>query len=63
MDELPVLDEQYRSAAARQFLEDSVFYGFDYAKHVPESDLPQEYDAIFDLFEKTCLERAIPDYR
>ena len=59
LDDIPVLDEHYATTSGRQFLEDSIFYGYDFAKQLPESDRPGDYDELFLEFQTVCGKREV----
>src|SRR5215510_5547954 len=41
VDGIPVLADEYETDSGKAFLEDSVFYGFDYMQRLPNEQLQQ----------------------
>lgn len=54
VDGIPVFVEDHAGEDGRAFLEDSVFYGFDYVKRTPHEQLPGSAQQMLEVFHETC---------
>ena len=54
VDGIPVFLEDHDGKDGRAFLEDSVFYGFDYVKRTPQEQLPTSAEQMLEVFHETC---------
>jgi hypothetical protein len=54
IDGIPVFADEHDTPDGRAFLEDSIFYGFDYVKRTPQDQLPESALQMLGMFAKLC---------
>ncbi len=54
IDGIPVFLDEHDTPEGRAFLEDSVFYGFDYVKRTPKDQLPGSVVEMLGIFVELC---------
>lgn len=54
IDGIPVLADDHSTPEGKAFLEDSVFYGFDYVTRTPEDRLPESAVEMLGMFVEIC---------
>ena len=54
IDGIPVFAADHESVENRAFLEESIFYGFDYAKQLPEELIPDSAQKMLAIFLNIC---------
>ena len=54
IDGIPVLADEHGTPEGKAFLEDSIFYGFDYVKRTPEDQLPESAQQLLGMFVEVC---------
>jgi hypothetical protein len=54
IDGIPVYADDHGTPEGRTFLEDSVFFGFDYVKRTPEDQLPGSLVEMLGMFVELC---------
>ena len=54
IDGIPVLAEDHDLPEGRAFLEDSIFYGYDYATQLPQDLVPNSAQQMLDVFVSIC---------
>lgn len=54
VDGIPVSDIDYGNPHDRAFVEESIFYGFDYVLRTPYDQMPMSVDARWNMFSNLC---------
>jgi hypothetical protein len=54
IDGIPVFADEHDTPEGKAFLEDSIFYGFDYVKRTPEDQLPESALQMLGMFVEIC---------
>jgi hypothetical protein len=54
IDGIPVFADDHDAPEGRAFLEESIFYGFDYVKRTPEDQLPGSALEMLGIFVELC---------
>lgn len=54
IDGIPVFADEHNTPDGKAFLEDSIFYGFDYVKRTPQDQLPESALQMLGMFAKLC---------
>lgn len=54
IDGIPVFADDHDTLEGRAFLEHSIFYGLDYAKHTPHDLLPASAQQMLEVFVGIC---------